>query len=269
MASVEISRTNLLSDSAGCTFLLELHKFNFINGKDTDMTPFRAVFSKKHTLLVVVHAENIEQSVRNARIAHDEGADGIFLINHRISASDLLRCYRVVREVCLEWWIGANFLDLDNESAIQTMAGSGISGLWLDDAGVREDEVDPCTEIRTLRQWQKLYGVDLAMLFGGVAFKYQKPVKDPARVAQLAAPHIDVVTTSGDGTGIAADVEKIRLMKQAIGDRPLAVASGITPENVSQYLPYADCFLVATGVSKNLTELDQAKVGKLVRAIAA
>jgi predicted TIM-barrel enzyme len=78
---------------------------------------------------------------------------------------------------------------------------------------------------------------------------------------------MDVVTTSGPGTGHAAEVEKIRRMKQALADAPLAIASGIAPENVGHYLPYADAFLVATGISRSFTELDATRVRLLVECV--
>lgn len=56
----------------------------------------------------------------------------------------------------------------------------------------------------------------------------------------------------------------IQRMKQALGDTPLAIASGITPENVADYLPHADSFLVATGISRSFTELDPVRVQALV-----
>jgi predicted TIM-barrel enzyme len=79
---------------------------------------------------------------------------------------------------------------------------------------------------------------------------------------------MDVITTSGMATGSAPAVEKIRSMREAIGKHPLAIASGMTPENVSQFMPYADAFLVATGISKSSYELDPAKVAAFVKAIS-
>jgi predicted TIM-barrel enzyme len=76
-----------------------------------------------------------------------------------------------------------------------------------------------------------------------------------------------LVTTSGPGTGIAALREKIARMKAALGDFPLAIASGITPENVTDYLDVADCFLVATGISRDFWELDPLRVQALVEAV--
>ena len=58
-------------------------------------------------------------------------------------------------------------------------------------------------------------------------------------------------------------------MKLALGDTPLAIASGITPENVEEYLPYADSLLVATGISNGFTELDPLRVRSLVERVRA
>jgi uncharacterized protein len=78
---------------------------------------------------------------------------------------------------------------------------------------------------------------------------------------------MDVVTTSGAGTGQAAHLEKISAMKAALGDLPLAIASGITPENVRDYLPISDCYLVATGLGDSFEELNPDRVAALVDGV--
>lgn len=230
------------------------------------MSSYRDRFTKQHVLLPVVHAENGEQTLRNVGIAHDAGADGVFLINHGITYTELLEHYATVREAFPRFWIGINFLDLGRRG-IKALPESA-NGIWTDNAGIIEHHSDPTAGAR--RDWRERQFIGWrGIYFGGVAFKYQKPeVVDMARVAELAAPFVDVVTTSGPGTGEAADPEKIRLMKEAIGDKPLAIASGITPENISEYLPYADCFLVATGISSSHTELDPSLVYQLARQLA-
>jgi predicted TIM-barrel enzyme len=77
---------------------------------------------------------------------------------------------------------------------------------------------------------------------------------------------MDVVTTSGPGTGEAASVEKIRTMKNALGDFPLAIASGLTPENVGDFRDLADCFLVASGISSSWTDFDPVRIKDFVQA---
>ena len=82
-----------------------------------------------------------------------------------------------------------------------------------------------------------------------MAFKKQREVKsDHYKLsAQIATHFMDVVCTSGVKTGSAADIEKIRTFRSGCGDKVLALASGVTPENVTDYIPYVDCILVATG----------------------
>jgi uncharacterized protein len=224
----------------------------------TTMNNFRRTFPKAHTFLPVIHVVNEEQALANAQIAKEAGADGVFLINHQVGYQALLQCYeRVVAELP-GLWVGLNCLDL-GRAAIGIIPRA-TAGLWTDSAGIEETGGDHTffEARRFLRDcadvlWEGVY-------FGGVAFKYQTPVSDFAAVAKAAVPWVDVITTSGTGTGVAPDVRKIATMKAAIGEHPLAIASGITAENVRSFMPYADCFLVATGISKSHIELDPAKV---------
>ncbi|MDP3645580.1 MAG: BtpA/SgcQ family protein [bacterium] len=233
------------------------------------MTDYRSVFPRRNTFLAVVHVENVIQALRNVRVALGEGADGVFLINHRIPAEHLHLCYGAVRAVFPTQWIGLNWLDLSPTNGLAMMRPS-MGGMWIDNVGIREDGHGNSQAVyfsEKRYEWMKKWNGSF-LLFGGVAFKYQQPVKNLEQVTLLAKPYVDVITTSGDGTGIAPDVGKIRTMKQAIGNHPLAIASGITPENAVEYMEYADCFLVATGISDSHTELNPKRVAKLVKIVS-
>ncbi len=229
------------------------------------MDKFKKVFSSHHVVLPVIHVESKEQALRNAQIARENGCNGIFLINHRIPYVALLRKYFAVRDAFSDLWIGLNCLDLTPQEAFRTIASDGIAGIWTDNAMIDEgsrfqSQAEKIQNIRISKGWRGLY-------FGGVAFKYQPTVDNLEKAARIAARYTDVVTTSGPATGVPADPEKIRIMKEALGDFPLAIASGITPDNVVDYMPFADCFLVATGISKNFTELDPLLIKKLVKKV--
>lgn len=80
---------------------------------------------------------------------------------------------------------------------------------------------------------------------------------------------MDIITTSGEGTGTPAEIEKILEMHSAsskIGV-PLAIASGIDADNIDTYLPYIDVFLVSTGISISSDELDREKTIELGKII--
>ena len=229
------------------------------------MNHFRTVFSNRHVVLPVIHVVNAEQAIRNATIARDAGADGIFLINHdNLPHGALLEVYTAVYAAHPDWWIGINCLDL-TPIEIFKQAGGRVDGIWVDNGMIDETkQAQPKAEevlaVQKEIRWQGLY-------FGGVAFKYQAQVEDVAQAARMAANYMDVVTTSGPATGQAAAPDKIRQMKDELGKRPLAIASGITPENITNYLPIANCFLVATGISTTFDELDPHRTRLLVEII--
>ena len=231
------------------------------------MTRFRATFASRHVVLPIVHVRTREQTLRNLHLAREAGADGAFLLSHgEIGDLELLAIHQDLTRLLPEFWLGVNCLGLPVEELF-ARAGSRVAGIWTDDALIDEDSDDQPAARRVLDAqqasgWRGLY-------FGGVAFKYQRPVEDVAAAARRAAGYMDVVTTSGPGTGQSAPPGKVRLMKQAIGDHPLALASGVTPENVTEYLPWIDCAIVATGISYNFEDLDPARVRDLVRVVRA
>ena len=202
----------------------------------------------------VIHAMDETQVRRNVERAVRAGVAGVFLINHDYPPAELMPVIRAIRSAFPALWLGINFLGVTGQDAFPQLAGLAaqdcpVDGYWGDDARV-DERVDVQTEAGAIAAlhadggWRGMY-------FGGVAFKKQRPVapSDYARAAALAAPLMDVVTTSGIATGAAADNDKIATFRRALGDAPLALASGVTPDNAASYANDVDCFLVATGIN--------------------
>ena len=222
-------------------------------------------------VLPVVHVLDKEQAIRNVRIAIQEGAQGVFLINHDFHHNQLVPIIRSVRETFLYVWLGVNFLGVSGSQAFPILGdlasqGVAVDAYWADNAHVDErvslDQQETATAISRVRResdWKGLY-------FGGTAFKMQRTVADDkvGVAASLATHFMDVVTTSGSATGVAANMDKIRAMRASCGDAAMAIASGITPANASDYIPYVDCFLVATGVSGDFYNFDPIKLRSLI-----
>ena len=229
------------------------------------MSAYKKIFPKKHTFLAVVHAVGWEQAVRNTRVALDNGADGVFLINHGVEAFDLYQWYGAVRLQHSKAWLGINYLGLDHNIDALNMLPPHLSGLWFDGAGEQESETPQNMLLHEFYRERGKQAWD-GLVFWGVAFKGQNQPENPRTAALIASTYVDVVTTSGDFTGKPPTVEKIRAMREGT-DFPLAIASGIHRYNVSEYLPHADCFLVATGISRSFVELDPLKVQAFARQL--
>ncbi len=222
---------------------------------------------RKNKLFAVIHIEDEKQAHRNAVVALNNGADGIFLINHRVSVLELIRSYRYVRERHKASWIGLNLLGFSLTQAVHNKRlgdslPRDIQALWCDDVRYTEGlGPERAVYFADRLHFELQVATNHALLFGGYAFKYQEPVSDLVLGARLLAPHVGVITTSGPETGTPPTTEKIELIRKGMGDgAKLAVASGMTPENVDPFLDLVDYFLVATGISESFTELDPVRV---------
>ncbi len=220
-----------------------------------NQTEFRKLFKTAGpAILPVIHTLDTPQAARNIRTAMREGAHGVFLINHDFPHERLVPIIRDVRRQFPWLWLGVNFLAVTGKDAFPILGdlekeGCLIDAYWADNARIDERsdvqvEAEEIDAIRTASGWSGLY-------FGGTAFKKQRDVK-PEHFdlsARIACKHMDAVTTSGVATGHAADLSKIETFRNACGDHPLAIASGVTSENVHLYAPLLDAILIATGIN--------------------
>ena len=219
----------------------------------------------------VIHVQDAAQALRNVAVAVRLGAPGIFLINHDYPMEPFLPVLRAVRAECPGTWLGVNFLAQPGSVAFPVLGrlareGCALDAYWADDACMDErqpsqTEAERTATIRAASGWQGMY-------FGGVCFKKQRPV-DPALneySARIARPFMEVVTTSGIATGQATDLTKITDFRRGLGAAPLAIASGITPDNAAAYAADVDCFLVATGINHpgDFYNIDPARLAALL-----
>ena len=220
-------------------------------------------------VLPVIHVLDTPRTLRNVEILLKAGAQGCFLINHDFEPEKFLPIIRDTRAAYPSLWMAVNFLAVTGEHAFPILGqlqseGCQVDAYWADDACIDEDganiEANRIAKARAASGWNGLY-------FGGTAFKKQRHV-DPSRysdAAREACPFMDVITTSGVATGQEADLGKIETFRTAIGERPLALASGISPDNAETYAD-VDCFMVATGINEpgNFYDIDPKRLAQLM-----
>lgn len=227
------------------------------------MNKIQSTFNKNKVFLPVIHIENELQVMKNVALAKEANADGVFLIDHSGQMSPL-EILKLDDKVVLEFddfWTGINFLNLSSLKAMEFSVFNGIHGLWCDNAHIDENS-ETQSLAKDINLTQQLAIEDI-IYFGGIAFKYQKPVNNYKKSAKIAKDYVDVITTSGSGTGYSADLDKIKEMYDGADGHPLGLASGVTPDNAFSYLPYVDVFLVSTGISVDFHNLDFNKTKEL------
>ena len=177
---------------------------------------------------------NIEQVFANVETCVNNGIKKVFLINHVVSAQDVLSAAKDVKSEYPELWVGINLLGTPTTSVI--CLPNVVDGIWCDGTLTKED-----ANFRSFK----------GMLFGGLAFKYQRQPSDLEEACKNAALTTDVATTSGPGTGKAATITKIETIREYLGTHPMAIASGVSADNVEKYMYLADYLLVASSITKD------------------
>lgn len=245
---------------------------------------FRAKFPRGSALLPVIHYRSLRQSLEALDVARKSGADGVWLINQfdNTDPVDLLLCVQAARIDHADFWIGVNMLGVEVSQVFRRLrseehAPARVDGVWVDDAGVRTTAGDAW--LKQVNAWRS---GDLVpptapfdgLYFGGVGFKYTPTsgcsLDDLADLAETATHWVDVVTISGKRTGMAPAIARAGVVADACrGLAPVAIASGLSPENMPVFSPFADAFLVASSIETSPGVLDGARIRAMADVLAA
>lgn len=218
----------------------------------------------KTSIIPVIHYANDEQVRRNAAIAHAAGCAGVFLIHMNGENHSLAPAAKAIKSAWPDMLVGTNLLGVDPFNALAANIAHGFDMTWTDEQITHSDLEDFAI---AERMREMLQATPSHLVFAAVAFKYQRPEPKPATAARTALSYGFIPTTSGIGTGVAANVGTIAVLRREIGeDAPLAIASGIDPENVGWFAPHLSHVLVATGISKDFHEIDPERLGLLCKA---
>lgn len=204
----------------------------------------------------VIHINNTERAVHEAEVALDMGADGVYLIDHHGGEPDTtFEVFNTIDEHRPDAYVGVNLLGYSSTDVLKTMRDAHQrrelvripDGVWIDDVR-HSGNMSP----REVFEYKQNDSVLRSMrILGGIAFKYTRSYTDDPGKAQdevgSLESAVDVVTTSGKGTGSAPSASKIRAMHEA-STKPIAVASGISLDNIGDYRGFVDEILVASSV---------------------
>jgi hypothetical protein len=201
----------------------------------------------KTEIIPVIHMLTHKQVVQNIEICLSCGIEKVFLINHGLDSEQLLLTAYNVKFEYPDLWVGINMLGTTTELALST--DLTLDGLWCD-ATISPERA------KAVRNFK-------GMFFGGLAFKYQPQPSDLQSACNDAKLATDVATTSGPGTGKPASLKKITELREMLGEHPMAIASGVSVENIEMYKGIVDYLLVASSITDNNEIIIESKLIEL------
>lgn len=202
----------------------------------------------KTEIIPVIHMLTHNQVIQNIDLCLRCGIKKVFLINHGLATDELLKTADIVKSTYKDLWVGVNMLGKTTEEALAT--DLKLDGLWC-------DATISSANAKLVRQFKGLF-------FGGLAFKYQPQPTDLQAACDDAKLATDVATTSGPGTGKPASVKKITDLRTMLVDHPLAIASGVSIENIETYKGVVNYLLVASSITDYNEMIIEAKLIELV-----
>jgi membrane complex biogenesis BtpA family protein len=240
------------------------------------MQKFRSIFKKEKPIIGMVHVQAlpgtpkhkfkpsviIDKALEESRIYHKAGIDAIMIENmhdipylkngvgHEVSSIMTLIAHQIKQETKLP--IGIQILAGANREALAVAKASSIDFIRAEgfvfahtaDEGIIEAQAGD------LLRYRKHIDADGVAIFTDIKKKHSShaitqdvSLLDTAKAARFFLS--DGVIITGSHTGESASVDELKELKTHL-DFPVIVGSGITQNNVLDYLPICDAMIIGS-----------------------
>ena len=212
-------------------------------------------------------AEIIEIAVKEARAYAEAGIDGIAIENmhdipylNREVGPEITAMMTIVGAAvkkAANLPVGIQILAGANESALAAAQAANLDFIRAEGFvfGHLADEGMMNSDAGTLLRYRKKIGAEDVLILTDIKKKHSShsisadiSLADTAHAADFFLS--DGLIVTGSSTGRAAEIEDLREVK-AETNLPVLIGSGITPENVGQFLPLADGLIIGSYFKKN------------------
>lgn len=205
----------------------------------------------------------IDQAVGEARLLADAGFDGIMIENmhdrpylRQTVGPEIVSAMAAVLDAvrsAVDRPLGVQILAGANREALAVAAAGGAAFIRAENfvfAHVADEGLMPEAEAGALLRYRREIGAEHIRIFADVKKKHASHALtadlDIGRAARAAAFFgADVVVVTGPATGEAVSIEDVREVGAAV-ERPVAIGSGVTPDNLPALWNLADLFIVGS-----------------------
>lgn len=211
---------------------------------------FLACFKEVKPIMAMLHLkgddphEVMERVKRELDIYMEEGVDAVIIEDYFGTYGDMRRALEYISSEKFDIVYGVNCLNVD-AMGFELAREFDASFVQLDSVVGHVKPRDEESIEAFLGLSRKRYQ---GYVLGGVRFKYQPVLSEHTLEEDLAIAktRCDAVAVTQDATGQETSMEKIKSFRAGLGDFPLIVAAGVTPENARESLLIADGAVVGS-----------------------
>lgn len=189
-------------------------------------------------------ADVLRLAIPEAECLLENGVDALLVENYFGTPAQVEQVLRYIKRHMPDALCGVNVLN-DNALGFALARGYDLDFIQLDSvSGHLPPDREPELDAFLARE----RAACSSCVLGGVRFKYQpylsgRPLEEDLRAGMRRC---DAVVVTGDATGKETDLEKIRTFRRVLGDFPLIIGAGMTPDNAQAQLALADGAIVGS-----------------------
>lgn len=231
------------------------------------------LFRKKQPVLAMLHLKGsddddvLKRAKDEIRIYYENGADAVVVENYYGNYYQMEKVLSFLQNNYSDHIYGVNCLNMD-VMGFELAMTYGAKFVQLDSVAGHLKIRDDFSFEAFMNMYRKKSDV---FVLGGVRFKYQPYLSGRSLEEDLkiAMNRCDAIVVTGDHTGEETDLAKIKAFREIIGDFPMIIGAGITPENAAEQMSYADGAIVGSYLKDNHIddgEVEPEHVRKIVDA---
>ena len=211
---------------------------------------FRDIFPVETAILAMLHLKGdspediLERAKREADLLFECGVDAVIVEDYFGGEDDVVRVLEWLQTQRPHYCYGVNVLDqfaktyeLAEKYGAKFMQVDSVCGHL-----VPEEDAEYEKELKSYHDRGTVF------IMGGVRFKHKDVLSGRSleEDLKLGMERCDAIVVTGVGTGINTEIEKIREFRSIMGDFPLIVGAGLTPDTAEEQLSVGDGGIVGS-----------------------
>jgi hypothetical protein len=201
-------------------------------------------------LWVKVRATSVSQTLNNAELVLNSGADGIFLAANEAETTNFAQILElVIRRVGEKKFVGVVLKNVDSAVSAGFLPGIVPSAIWLEDVGyvsLLGHEVS--RSVAGVKRTKRI--LEHHQFTGGVVGQVEPESGAEHGLAvttTLLNPYLQMLVVNVRGLNDVAALAQAHLRA---GEMKIAVAGTFNPETVLPYLEFADAVVVSESINR-------------------